>query len=70
MMTRSGSTRSLQQTLLGVLGDSLDEGPQAVHHLGDGLEEFRLAGVAGRNLAQKAVQRLNFHDVSTTEVRW
>ncbi|MPN55555.1 hypothetical protein SDC9_203239 [bioreactor metagenome] len=41
-----GLDQALQQGVLGVFGVLLDEGPQAFHHFGDGLQEFGLTGVA------------------------
>ena len=61
MMTRSGSTRRSSRLLLGVFGVFFNEGPQAFHHFGDGLEELRLTGVALRYLLQEAADGLVLH---------
>ena len=48
--------QTLQQGMVSVLGVLLDEGPQRLHYFGDGLQEFRLTGVAISNVLQKLVE--------------
>ena len=52
---------AFEQAVFGVFGVFFDVGPQAFHHLRRGLQELRLAGVASRNVAQKAFEGFVFH---------
>ena len=53
--------QAVEQAVLGVAGVLLDVGPQALHHFGDGLQEFGLGGIARLGAVQEFFQRLVFH---------
>ena len=48
-----GLDQALQQAVLCVLGVLFNEGPQAFHDLGHGLQELGLAGVALGNMVKE-----------------
>ncbi len=56
-----GFHQSLEQALLGVVAMLLEKRPQALHHLGDGLQELRLAGIAERDVLQELVAGRKLH---------
>ncbi|MNT16822.1 hypothetical protein D3C72_1519430 [compost metagenome] len=56
-----GLYQALQQAVFGVPWIFLDEGPQALHHFGDGLQELGLAGVALFDVGEKLLQGLVLH---------
>jgi hypothetical protein len=58
-----GLDQAVQQALLGVSGVGSDEGPQAFHHFRDGLQELRLARVAGFDVGEEIVNRCVLHAV-------
>jgi hypothetical protein len=59
--------QAVEQALLGVPGMLFDEGPQALHDFGDGLQEFRLAGIAVGHVLQKLMCGRVFHVMSKIE---
>ena len=56
-----GCGEPVEEPLLGVAGVLLDEGPQAFHHFGDGLQEFGLTGVALCHFFQELAYGLVLH---------
>jgi len=56
-----GLHQPLQQAVLSIAGVLRDERPQAFHHFGDSLQEFRLAGIAERHVGKEALGGRVFH---------
>jgi hypothetical protein len=60
-----GFDETFEEAFFEVLGVGGEEGPEGVDDLGDGLEEFRFAGVTGGDVAEEGSGIWGWHDAET-----